>query len=116
MLIRSTLKITKESKDKLLANLSKIIPIENIKVKNQTYGFRPTTLDRKPFLGEHPVIKNAYIFNGMGSKSVLMAPLLGKYLLNHILFNKKIPDLVDIKRYENYFTVHEKEIYHKLVT
>ena len=37
----------------------------------------------------------------MGSKSVLMAPLLGKHLLDHILFNKKIPDLVDIKRYEN---------------
>ena len=108
--------ITKESKDKLLANLSKIIPIENIKVINQTYGFRPTTLDRKPFLGEHPIIKNAFIFNGMGSKSVLMAPLLGKQLLDHILYGKKIPDLVDIKRYENNFTEHEKEIYHKLVT
>tara|TARA_B100000683_G_scaffold146023_1_gene141556 strand:+ start:144 stop:1220 length:1077 start_codon:yes stop_codon:yes gene_type:complete len=108
--------ITKESKDKLLANLSKIIPIENIKVISQTYGFRPTTLDRKPFLGEHPIIKNAFIFNGMGSKSVLMTPLLGKQLLDHILYGKKISDLVDIKRYENYFTEHEKEIYHKLVT
>ena len=54
-------------------------------------------LDQPPLIanrliGNHPILKNAFIFNGMGSKSILMAPLLGKQLIEHILFDKKLSE------------------------
>ena len=77
----------------------KIINIDDISIVNQSFGFRPTTPDRKPFIGEHPLIKNIYTLNGMGSKAVLMAPLLINELLESIFENKQLDNLVDIKRF-----------------
>ena len=37
----------------------------------------------------------------MGSKALLMAPLLAKELLDHIFNSKSISPLVDIKRYSD---------------
>ena len=53
-------------------------------------------MDRKPLIGEHPIIKNLYIINGMGSKAVLMAPLL-----IHELLQNKIDASVEIRRFSN---------------
>ena len=93
--------ITNNAKNYLLKKLSKIINIDDISIVNQSFGFRPTTPDRKPFIGEHPLIKNIYTLNGMGSKALLMAPPLAKELLDHIFNSKSISPLVDIKRYSD---------------
>jgi glycine oxidase len=45
---------------------------------------RPTTRDRKPLVGRIPGMENLSVFNGMGSRAVLMAPLLAVELLNHL--------------------------------
>lgn len=37
-------------------------------------GLRPVALSRVPIVGAHPEQKNQWIFNGFGSKGVLMAP------------------------------------------
>ena len=80
----------------MLKKIGKVINLDKIEVLSQNYGFRPTTSDRKPLIGEHPIIKNLYIINGMGSKAVLMAPLL----INELLENK-VGASVDIKRFYN---------------
>ena len=87
---------TKEAREELLKKIGKITNVNSMKVLNQRHGFRPTTIDRKPLIGEHPIIKNLYIINGMGSKAVLMAPLL----INELLENK-LEVSVDIKRFFN---------------
>lgn len=52
---------------------------------DQKAGIRPTTIDRRPLMGAHSVHKNLFIFNGLGTKGYLLAPLLAKELVDHIL-------------------------------
>ena len=78
-----------------------MIDLRSLEIQNQKYGFRPTTIDRKTLIGKHPIIKNLYIINGMGSKAVLMAPLLINEFLEVIFKNQIFKDSVDIKRYCN---------------
>ena len=87
---------TKEAREELIKKLGKITNLNKIEFLSQKYGFRPTTMDRKPLIGEHPIIKNLYIINGMGSKAVLMAPLL-----IHELLQNKIDASVEIRRFSN---------------
>ena len=91
--------VTLKAREELLNKLSKIIDVKYLDLQNQKYGFRPTTLDRKPLIGEHPIVKNLYVINGMGSKAVLMAPLLINDFLDAIFNNRNINSSVDIKRY-----------------
>ena len=81
--------------------LSKFNTIGNFKytILNQEVGFRPTTNDRRPVVGEHPILKNSYVLNGLGSKGVMSAPWLADNLIRHIIFNESIENEVDISRH-----------------
>lgn len=91
--------VTVNAKEYLMRKLNKIIETDGIEIMDQQFGFRPTSLDRKPLVGEHPIIKNLYTVNGMGSKAILMAPLLVKELLDSIYKNKPLNSMVNIKRF-----------------
>lgn len=91
--------ITQKAKNELLNKFKKITNSNDFKVINQKYGFRPTTIDRKPIIGQHLSIRNLFIFNGMGSKAVLMAPLLAKELIDHIISNKKLDPVINSSRF-----------------
>jgi hypothetical protein len=45
-----------------------------------------------------------FIFNGLGTRGVLMAPLLSKWLFESINEGKQIPNEVAINRFESYFS------------
>ena len=64
------------------------------------YGIRPTVNDRKPFVGEHPNIKNLFILNGLGAKGVTQGPYFAQELVNFILDRKEITKEANIKRYQ----------------
>jgi len=59
-------------------------------VEGQVAGIRPTVYDRRPVMGEHPDKKGLYIFNGLGTKGYLLAPLLSLEMTNHILYKDQI--------------------------
>ena len=44
-------------------------------------GVRPTVSDRRPILGQNPGSKNIYIFNGLGTKGVMLAPYFAKEMM-----------------------------------
>jgi glycine oxidase len=91
---------TKEGKQVVLENfqvLTKRIP----EIIEHTAGIRPTTFDRRPFIGEHPEFKGNFIFNGLGTKGYMIAPLLSKELINHILEETQLHPEVLIKRVKN---------------
>jgi glycine oxidase len=73
-------------------------------VINQQMGFRPTTPDRRPILGEHPEMKSFFVFNGLGTKGVSLAPYFSKVLIhlteNRVPVNKE----VDIERYKSVYS------------
>lgn len=62
-------------------------------------GIRPSSIDRRPILGQHPQFNNYYIFNGLGTKGVMLAPYFSQQLLNHIENNCTISMEVDVKRF-----------------
>ena len=73
------------------------------KIEEHQSGIRPTVGDRRPLLGEHPEQKNLFIFNGLGAKGVMLAPLYSEMLSNHIFDNREIYPEVDIKRYKKHY-------------
>lgn len=91
---------SKEGKNFIQEGIEKLIktPYEIIE---HAAGVRPATQDRRPLLGKHPTINNVYIFNGMGSKGVMMIPLLATKILYYILNGEKIEDEYNINRVYN---------------
>ncbi|MBC8083413.1 MAG: FAD-binding oxidoreductase [Hymenobacter sp.] len=53
-------------------------------VRAQWAGVRPAVRDRKPLLGRHPEVPEVSIFNGFGSKGVMLAPRLAALLADHL--------------------------------
>lgn len=91
------LNITAEAREKL-EDVFKTITNASYKVNGQTVGMRPTVADRRPVMGEHPDAKGLFIFNGLGTKGYMLAPLLslemaqfmteGKALHKEVVFSR----------------------------
>lgn len=71
---------TEDGKAKLLEQLDKVLPGKKYEVLSQDAGGRPTTRDRRPLMGElrEPGL---YVFNGMGSRGVILVPYLAECLI-----------------------------------
>lgn len=63
-------------------------------------GIRPHTRDKAPFIGAHPKDGRFALFNGFGSKGVLLIPYYGMRLVDHFLYGKPLPAEADIGRYD----------------
>ena len=63
-------------------------------------GIRPATLERRPFVGLHPLHPAIGILNGMGTKGCSLAPFFAKQLVDNICYNKPINGEADIKRFQ----------------
>ena len=61
---------------------------------------RATVIDRRPILGIHPKNNRLFILNGLGTRGVLMAPLLSHWLYEFIEKQYEFPIEVSIKRFE----------------
>ncbi|MEZ5054264.1 MAG: hypothetical protein R2807_05785 [Chitinophagales bacterium] len=51
-------------------------------------AIRPTTKDRRPFVDQHPIHKNIFIFNGMGTVRISLSPFFANHLIDCILKDK----------------------------
>jgi glycine/D-amino acid oxidase-like deaminating enzyme len=95
-----TTHITEEAKKEILHNLS-FITDELVEVVEQEAGVRPTTRDRRPLLGTHPKFENYHIFNGLGAKGYMLAPLIAKEFVDYLVDGTALDKEVDISRYYN---------------
>lgn len=66
---------SEEARAEIIEKFEKISDC-NYEVIDQKAGIRPATHDRRAMIGAHPTFKNLYVFNGLGSKGVFLAPLL----------------------------------------
>jgi len=62
-----------QAAEKLLGKAEALIDCK-ITLIDHKAGVRPTISDRRPVLGRHPKYSNVYIFNGLGTKGVMLAP------------------------------------------
>jgi glycine/D-amino acid oxidase-like deaminating enzyme len=60
---------------------------------------RPANVERRPFVGLHPVHSSIGIFNGMGTKGCSLAPYFAKKLAEHLVNEIPLNPLVDVKRF-----------------
>jgi glycine/D-amino acid oxidase-like deaminating enzyme len=88
---------SKERAQELEDKLKNLIRVP-FKIIGHEAGIRPTVKDRRPFLGTHNEFKSLGIFNGLGTKGVLLAPLLAKEMALHLIQGNELSDDVNIAR------------------
>lgn len=93
---------SKEARQELCTKLEKIMH-HHYEVNDHWAGIRPTVKDHRPFIGPNPEQSSVYIFNGLGSKGVMMAPYFAAHLTDHLENNISLDPEVDIARhYDEY--------------
>src|SRR5688572_18508445 len=69
------------------------------KIVGHSASIRPANIERRPFVGFHPLHKNMGILNGMGTKGCSLAPFFAKQLTGWIASAKEILPEADIRRF-----------------
>lgn len=87
-----------EGKEELSDKIKDILK-KPFSITEQYVGIRPAVRDRKPLIGVHPEIPQIGVFNGMGSKGVLMAPLLAQQFISALEEEMPLWAEVNIARY-----------------
>jgi glycine/D-amino acid oxidase-like deaminating enzyme len=62
-------------------------------------SIRPANIERRPFVGFHPVYRHIGILNGMGTKGCSLAPFFARQLTEHLITGEEILPEADIKRF-----------------
>ncbi len=89
---------TEEARISILERLEKLYK-GDYEVLEQTAGLRPTVKDRRPLIGIHPERENLGIFNGLGTKGVLLAPYWAYKFADHLEKGTSLSREVDIRRF-----------------
>lgn len=89
-----------ETAREMLDDLHKVYPQEVVLLDHKA-GYRPTTPDRKPVMGQHPSRKQHWIFNGFGSKGVLIIPFFAKHFAEVLAGQAELNGEVNVQRYWN---------------
>jgi len=94
-----TERTTESGKASILERFDNLITT-GYKVEQHWAGIRPTVIDRRPILGVHPKNKNLLIFNGLGTKGVMLAPFFTRQIISLITdINYSLSPEVDIQRF-----------------
>ena len=90
---------TETGKQSITQRLEKLITAEYT-IENHLAGIRPATSDRRPVLGIHPQNNHVSVFNGLGTKGVMLAPFFANEMLKLLTIqNYSVKKEVDIKRF-----------------
>ena len=89
---------THSAREELTSKLSKIINC-TFEMVDQVAGIRPTTKDRRPFLGTLNESERKVFFNGLGTRGITSASSLAKELYLHLENGVALHKEVNIKRY-----------------
>lgn len=68
-------------------------------IENHFASIRPANVERRPFVGFHPVHPQIGILNGMGAKGCSLAPYFANELVNNLTFATPIHDLANVQRF-----------------
>lgn len=90
---------TEKGREFLTSRLERFLKLP-YQIIDHKHGIRPTTIDRRPFVGRHPNHKNLWLFNGMGSRAVLIAPWAAQELSNHLYHQTPLNNEINISRFQ----------------
>lgn len=89
---------TEAIKADLLGKLDALINTQYTVTEHQA-GIRPSTTDRRPYVGIHPQHPQLAVFNGMGSKGIMLAPYFAAEFAGFLAGNNAIDKESDIARF-----------------
>ncbi len=95
---------TPEGEEAILGKINKFLKT-SYEITGRQAGIRPTTKDRRPFLGNHPVYSNVYVFNGLGTKGVSLAPYFAQQMLFFLEKNKDLMPESNIQRFYSLYSL-----------
>lgn len=87
-------------REKTIAALNEWLQIP-YEVVDHIAAIRPANIQRRPFVGMHPLHKNIGIFNGMGTKGCSLAPYFAEQFVSHLLHQSPIENEANINRFNN---------------
>ncbi len=93
-----TQRTTEKGLEELHSKIKQMIRCEYTLLKHEA-GIRPSSIDRRPIIGAHPLYKNMHVFNGLGTKGVMLAPFFAKNFVNFYLEKEPLHKDVDINRF-----------------
>lgn len=91
-------KTTEKGRNELIDKLNKVLKVP-YEIIEHSAGIRPTVNDRRPILGLHPQYSVLTVFNGLGTKGVMLAPFFAQQLVDFLENGMSIHDEVNIKRF-----------------
>ena len=100
--IDKTTKLSEKGKEWLIIKLKQFLKLP-FQILDHKAQIRATVIDRRPLIGIHPKYDKIYLLNGLGTRGVLMAPLLSNWLFRFITNKEKLPPETDIKRFEKHY-------------
>ncbi|GAB4051373.1 NAD(P)/FAD-dependent oxidoreductase [Spirosoma litoris] len=89
---------TEDGREFLESKVRELLKIP-YQVVAQQAGIRPSTKDRRPFIGLHPTQPVVGIFGGMGTKGVSLAPYLAEQFTRYLLDGEDLEPEANISRY-----------------
>lgn len=90
---------TEKGRMELTEKLSKVLKVP-FEIIDQQAGIRPTVNDRRPLIGLHPGHNALGIFNGMGTKGVMLAPYFAKQFAEFLENKSALDKEVNIARFK----------------
>ncbi len=88
---------TEEGRASILQRVGKFY-LPGLGVEKHLAGIRPSVRDRRPIVGWLPEHAHQYVFTGLGTKGVSLAPWLAGVLADHLLVGKPVPDVVAVRQ------------------
>lgn len=89
---------TPGKKEELTEKLKAVIQVPFEVIQHEA-GVRPSVIDRRPLVGRHPELNTHFIFNGFGTKAVMLAPYFAKQFVNHLQQGSAMDHEVDPTRF-----------------
>lgn len=86
----------------LMEGVNKILDVD-FELINTKAGVRPTVKDRKPLLGLHPLLPKLGVFNGLGTRGVLIGPWLSAQFCTNLTTTTNNSLLADNERISKFF-------------
>jgi glycine/D-amino acid oxidase-like deaminating enzyme len=90
---------SEKGREELIDKLNKVLKVP-YEIVEHSAGIRPTVNDRRPILGLHTQHSVLAVFNGMGTKGVMLAPFFAQQLADFLERGIPIHDEVNIKRFK----------------
>lgn len=90
---------TSEEGKKELIDKIKLVGDFDFEIIEHRAGVRPTIPDRRPIIGTHPKYSSVHLFNGLGSKGVMIAPYYADQFIEHLTQREPLDPEVDLQRF-----------------